>query len=122
MTVYTDLLGDRLGRSAGGGRAVGALVADLLTRRARLLLPSGQRGAIIPATAMSGERLLQLLDYDESLVRLCDELGVRHRMLDPFATAGAREEAERALTRRLPLLAILGGRPGRLSGVRDLRP
>jgi hypothetical protein len=111
VTVYTDLLGNRLGRSAGGTRAVGALVADLLTRRARLLGPAGQRGAVIPAIAVSGERLLQLLDYDESLVRLCDELGVKHRMLDPFATAGAREEAERALTRRVPLLAILGAAP-----------
>lgn len=108
MTVYTELLRDRLSRNAGGVQPVGALIADLLVRRARLVPPSWEGpGAVTRAVAGSPQRLLELLDYDESLVRLCEQLGLEHRMLDPFSPGGAREEAERALTRRLPLLAIL---------------
>ena len=112
MTVYTELLRDRLSRSAGEGRAIGSLIADLLSRRARLVPPSGGGpGAISRAVDGCPERLAELLAYDESLVRLCDELGVKHRMLDPFAPAAARDAAEQALTRRLPLLATLEDAP-----------
>ena len=110
--MYTELLRDRLSHSAGC-QPVGALVADLLIRRARVVPPyGGARGVVVTRGAEGRpERLRQLLDYDESLVRLCDQLGVEHRMLDPFAPAGAREAAEQALTRRLPLLAILEEAP-----------
>ena len=112
MTVYTELLRDRLCRSAGEGQAVGSLIADLVTRRARLVPPSGRGpGTDTGAVDVSPGRLLDLLAYDESLVRLCDQLGVEHGMLDPFAPSDAREAAEQALARRLPLLAILEGAP-----------
>jgi hypothetical protein len=112
VTVYTELLRDRLSRSAGEDHPVGSLIADLLIRRARLVPPSRVGpGAISRAVQGCPERLLALLDYDESLVLLCDQLGVEHGMLDPFAPAGTRDEAEQALTRRLPLLAILEEAP-----------
>ena len=111
MTVYTELLRDRLSRSSAGDPPVGTLIADLLVRRARLVPAGGGPGAVSRAAVGSPERLLDLLDYDESLVRLCDQLGVEHAMLDAFAPARARETAEQALTRRLPLLAILEEAP-----------
>jgi hypothetical protein len=112
VTVYTELLRDRLSRSAGEGQAVASLIADLLVRRARLLPPSGGGcGAVSRAVAGCPERLLDLLAYDETLVRLCNRLGVAHGMLEPFAPAVARDAAERALTRRLPLLATLEDAP-----------
>lgn len=110
MTVYTELLRERLGRSPEG-RPVGALVAELLVRRARLVSPSGGPGSLPRAAGAGPERLAELLDYDECLVRLCDQLGVRHDMLEPFAPPNARHEAERALTRRLPLLVVLEEAP-----------
>ena len=113
MTVYTELLRDRLARSAGEGQTVGSLVADLVTRRARLVPPQAGPGTVTRAVDGSPERLLDLLAYDEALIRLCDQLGLEHRMLDPFAPVDAREEVERALTRRLPLLATLEGAPVR---------
>lgn len=111
MTVYTELLRDRIGSFPDPGRPLGTLVAELLARRARLVPTGGGPGAITGNTTGGPERLIELLDYDESLVRLCDRLGIRHAMLDPFAPAAARDEAERALTRRLPLLTILEEAP-----------
>lgn len=111
MTVYTELLRDRVGTSRDPGQPLGALVADLLTKRARLVPEGGAPGAVPPVGSGGPERLAEVLDYDESLVRLCDRLGIRHTMLDPFAPPGARDAAEQALARRLPLLALLEEAP-----------
>lgn len=82
-------------------------MAELLTRRTRLAPEGGGPGAVARLGSCDPDRLVELLDYDESLVRLCDRLGLTHAMLDPFAPPGARDAAEQALTRQLPLLAIL---------------
>jgi hypothetical protein len=56
-------------------------------------------------------RLARALAYDVALVRLCEELEVAHEMLGPHAGTLAREETERRLADRLPLLATALGGP-----------
>lgn len=100
MTVYSELLKLRLGGRVDSGRPVGALVAELLIRRPRAR-----------AAADDPRALCDVLAYDETLVRLCHCLGVDQHLLEPFSPPTAREHAERALARRLPLLAILEEAP-----------
>lgn len=101
MTVYTELLRSRLERHPDLDRPVADLVINLLLLRARVEWAK-TRGVADPPG-----RLLALLAYDEALVRLCERVGVPQSLLEPFPPSEAREEAEAALWRRLPLLTIL---------------
>ncbi|HEV2370301.1 MAG TPA: hypothetical protein VGR90_10530 [Acidimicrobiales bacterium] len=100
MTVYSELLRDRLQAGAGTEeRSASDLLAELVGRRSL-------ESAVTDSGASAA--LLDNLDYDAALVRLCRRLGVGQQLTDPFPPPDARRQAEEALAARLPGLAGAG--------------
>lgn len=93
MSVYSELLKLAVAQDGAGEGSVGDLVSQALSVR-----PADRDGAA------SADRLAEWLAYDVLLVRLCDRLEVRHRLLDPDAGPTSRSRAECLVSQKLPFL------------------
>lgn len=94
MSVYSELLRMALAQDGRPEISVGELVSQALSQR--------------PADSdepPSAEHIARWLAYDVILVRLCDMLGVPHRMLDPDAGPSSRSEAERLVATKVSLFS-----------------
>lgn len=94
MSVYSELLKLAVAQDGSCDGSIGELVSRALSLR-----PSEVDGA------PSADRIADWLAYDVVLVRLCERLDVRHRMLDPDAGPASRAQAETLVAQRLPFFS-----------------
>lgn len=105
--MYVDLLRMVLESETGwDSRPTPELVEEVEATRQRLRLSRAEppEAAVADGFGPAGP-IGDALAYDAALVRLCERLGVAHRLTEDAPGSGARQDAEKELTELVPRLA-----------------